>query len=103
MITCLIMPDALIARRFLQNRVPPEGRGSLEQCPSIFPPKGRTVFGPAFPPVVKPRSRHIGMAEPLWDLGDVRIVRQRVGSGCRAQRVHAQPDNFAADASFGAV
>jgi hypothetical protein len=36
--------------------------------------KSRTVFRPRFAPVVEPRSRYVGVAEPLLDLGDVSLV-----------------------------
>ena len=37
------------------------------------------------------------MAEPLLDLGDIGLVRKRVGGGRCAQGVHAEPVYFGAD------
>ena len=43
------------------------------------------------------------MAKPLLDLGDIGIVRERIGGGGGAQRMHTQPDDFGADAGFSPV
>ena len=37
------------------------------------------------------------MTEPFLDLGDIGIVRQRIGGGCRAQRMDAKPVDLGAD------
>lgn len=43
------------------------------------------------------------MAEPLLNLGDIGLMRERVGSRGGAQRMHAQPIDFGADAGLQAV
>ena len=63
----------------------------------------RAVFRPAFTPIVQARGRHIGVAEPFLDLGDIEIMRERVGGGGRAQRMDAKPVDLTADAGLLAV
>jgi len=43
------------------------------------------------------------MAEPFLDLGDIRLVRERIGSGCCAQRMHPEAFYFGADAGLESV
>ena len=43
------------------------------------------------------------MAEPFLDLGDVGLMRERVGGGRGAQGAHAEADYFGADAGLAAV
>ena len=54
----------------------------------ISDPKRRAVLGPHLAPVVEPRRRDVGVAEPFLDLGDVGFMRERVGGGRGAQRMH---------------
>ena len=70
---------------------------------SIFHAKCRAVFGLALPPVVEARRRHVGVAEPFLDLGDISFVRERVCRRRGAQRVNAQAADIAADAGLEAV
>jgi hypothetical protein len=66
-------------------------------------PEGRAVLRPRLAPVVKPRRGDVRMAEPFLDLGDVGFVRERVGGGGGAQRMHAEAVDFGADAPLQAV
>jgi len=53
--------------------------------------EGRRVLGLHFAPVVDAGGGDVGVTEPLLDLGDVGLVVERIGGGCRAQRVNALP------------
>jgi hypothetical protein len=55
----------------------------------ISHPKCRAVLGAHFPAIVEPRSRDVGVAEPLLDFGDVGLMGEGVGCRRGAQRVDA--------------
>src|SRR5229473_5856470 len=70
---------------------------------SIPDPKRRTILGSCFAPVVEPRRRNIRVAEPLLDLSDIGLMRQRIGGGSGTQRMDAEAVHFGADAGFQSV
>ena len=53
--------------------------------------KRGAVLGLAFAPVVERGGGDVGMTEPFLDLGDIRLVRKRIGRRRRPQRMHTQP------------
>ena len=56
---------------------------------SIPHPEGRSVLRPHLAPVIEVRRRDVRGAEPFLDLGDIRLVRERVRCGRRASRDRA--------------
>src|SRR5712692_8494434 len=66
----------------------------------VSDPERRTILRPHFAPVIEPRRRDVGMAEPLLHLGDIGLVVERVGRCRGAQRMHTQPIYFRADAGL---
>jgi len=60
-----------------------EGWGKKSLIPHF---KGGTVFGPGLSPVVQARGRHVGVPEPLLDLGNVGFMREGVGGAAVARR-----------------
>ncbi len=70
---------------------------------SIPDPKRRTILGSCFAPVVEPRRRNIRVAEPLLDLSDIGLMRQRIGGGSGTQRMDAEAVHFGADPSFQSI
>ena len=59
--------------------------------------------GRVFAAVVKPRRGDVRVVEPFLDLRDIGLVRERVCGRRGAQRMHAQPVDFGADARLQAV
>ena len=88
-----------------QNHGAIPARLSVQSIPNalILHPERGTVLGSRLAPVVKPRRRDVRVAEPFLDLGDIGLVRQRVSGRRGAQRMHAQPVDFGADARLQAV
>jgi hypothetical protein len=70
---------------------------------SILHPERRTVFRLALASVVEPGRGDVRMAEPFLHLGDVRFMRERIGRGRHAQRVHAESVNLGVDAGCASV
>ena len=52
---------------------------------SVIYLKRRTILRPRFTAIVKPGGRDVGMPQPLLDLGDVRLMVERVGGRRCAQ------------------
>ena len=65
--------------------------------------KRRTLLWPALPPIIQPRGRNVGVSQPLLHLGNVRVMRQRIGGGRGTQRMHAETMHIGIDADHGAV
>ena len=58
---------------------------------SLVPhPERRTVLRSRLAPVVEPRRRDVRVAKPLLDLGDIGLMRERVGGRRGAERVHTK-------------
>jgi hypothetical protein len=53
--------------------------------------ESRTVLRTCLAVIVDAGGGDVGVTEPLLDLGDVGLVVERIGGGCRAQRVNALP------------
>ena len=54
----------------------------------------------AFAPVIEAGGGHVGVTDPLLDLCDVGLVRQRVRGRRRSHGVHTQPVHLDIDAGF---
>lgn len=70
---------------------------------SVFHPKRRTVFRTVLALVVEPGRGDVGVAQPLLDLGDIGIMRERVGRRRGPQRMHAEALHRRVDAHRLAV
>jgi hypothetical protein len=81
-----------------------EGRHcNLQDYLLIFYPKRRAVFRLALAAVIEARRRYVGMPQPVLNLGDIGLVRERVCRRRGAQRMHTEAGDLAADAGFESV
>jgi hypothetical protein len=46
---------------------------------------------------------NVGVPQPLLYLGNVRVVGERIGGGCGAQRMHTETVHIGVDAHYGPV
>jgi hypothetical protein len=53
----------------------------INHCHLIPDPKRRAILGARFAAIVEACSRDVGVAEPLLNRGDIRLVRKRICGG----------------------